>query len=465
MDMGEGGTESYSSLEDYLITTPDIVEFSKYLFDWHPFDYQEKAMRDESKRLLMNFGRQSGKSDICSIKGLFKALTEENTTVLIVSPTQRQSSLLFRKIKYKLNKMSQLHPNFCRKNMYGKTMLDCIVRETQTVIEFSNGSEIHSLPAGDEGDTLRGFTAHMIIIDEAAMVKNEVYVALQPMFATTFQVGQLILISTPRGIQNYFYEAYNNKGLGFKVYKAKSKQSPLITKEFLKTQSAQMTNNEYLQEYEGAFLDETDTFFPLHEIESVMTSEASWKEEHDKRFEYYFGYDPATVGEDEAVGIILERRPEHMVKAGAREFAVANIITKKKCGIAEQIGMIKHLHTKWNFKKLCIDVTGLGVSFPEELHGLPVEGFLFNQKTVEDLYNSGKKFFEARTLIMPNHMKMKKQLNEMKFEYNKHTGRLSVFNPRKHAKTDHPTALMLALWATKKKIHEILFDSGKALMR
>jgi hypothetical protein len=407
----------------------------------------------------------SGKSDICSIKGLYKAMTEEATTVLIVSPTQRQSSLLFRKIKYKLNKMAQRHPEFCRKNMYGRMVLDCIERETQTVIEFSNSSEIHSLPAGDEGDTLRGFTAHMIIIDEAAMINNEVYIALEPMFATTFNVGQLILISTPRGIQNYFYEAYNSGNLGFVVYKAKSSQSPLITREFLKSQKSQMTNNEFLQEYEGAFLDETDTFFPLHEIEGVMTQDAVWKDEHDSKFEYYLGYDPAGVGEDEAVGVILERRPEHLVNAGAREFAVVSIVIRKKCGLGEQVALIKHLHGKWDFKRICIDITGLGMGFPESLPGMPVEGILFNIKTIEDLYNNGKKFFESRTLIMPLHIKMKKQLNEMKFEYRKGDGRLNVFNPRKHAKTDHPTALMLALWATKKKIHEILIDSGRGLLR
>jgi len=463
MDMGQRGKESYGSLEEYLNSKPDIADFTEYLFGWKPFEYQKKPLRDTSKRILLNFGRQSGKSDICSCKGLYKAMTEPNTTVLIVSPTQRQSSLLFRKIKYKLNIMAQKHPEYCRKNFYGKMQLEFINRETQTVIEFENGSEIHSLPAGDEGDNLRGFTAHMIIIDEAAMIKNEVYVALQPMFATTFEVGQLILISTPKGIQNYFYDAYSKKELGFKVFEAKSRESPLISKEFLNMQREQMTRNEYMQEYECKFLDETDTFFPLQEIDEVMSDKVTWKEEGDKRFEYYFGYDPAGMGTDEAVGVILERRPDYLVRAGAAEFAVVKIIAKKKTTINEQIEMIKRLYEKWHFKRICVDITGLGASFPENLPQLPVEGVLFTSQIIEDLYNNGKKFFESKSLIMPKHKEMRKQLNEMKYEYSPNTGRLRVFNPRKNAKTDHPTALMLALWSTKKKRHEFIILTGKSI--
>jgi len=92
-----------------------------------------------------------------------------------------------------------------------------------------------------------------------------------------------------------------------------------------------------------------------------------------------------------------------------------------------------------------------------------VEGVHFTIQSIEDLYTNAKKFFEARAFIMPYHIKMKKQLNELKYEYRKGDGRLNVFNPRKHGKTDYPTALVLALWATKKKRQTILIASAKGI--
>lgn len=466
MELEKGEQNRFRSFEEFLDTNPDIFTFSKELFDWEPFEYQKKVLEDDVRRLLMVWGRQSGKSTICAIKGLYKAITTKDTTVLIVSPTQRQSSNLFRRMKKLINTIYHKHSSFITRDRYGKPYFPYIVRETQTCLEFANGSEVISLPAGEDGTNLLGYTAHMIILDECALIKPEVFIVLKPMFATTWKTCQFILISTPRGVQNYFYEAFSKKELGFKVYSAKSIQSPLITKEFLKIEREGMTENEFQQEYEGRFIDESDTFFTLREIEDVMDPKAPTKTEHDKKFEYYFGYDPALLGEDEAVGVILERRPGYLIEAGAREFAVVNIVSKKKSSIEEQIGLIKHLHDKWHFKRIVVDRTGFGEEFIIQLGqqiDFPVEGVHFNVKTIEDIYSNAKKFFESRALIMPPHIKMKKQLNQLKYEYRKHDGRLNVFNPKKRAKTDYPTALVLALWGTRKREHTIIIGKAKSL--
>ena len=466
MDMERGSKARYKSFTEFIETKPDILTFCKYLFNWEPFDYQVKALTDNSKRLLFNWGRQSGKSTIVALRGLYKAMTEPGTTVLIVSPTQRQSGTLFRRMKRFLNTIYRNHPEWITRDRYGKPYFPYLTRETQTVLEFANESEVLSLPAGEDGSNLLGFTAHMIIIDECALIKDEVFIALMPMFSTTWDKSQFILISTPRGVQNFFYEAYSKKEHGFKVFHAKSKQSPLITKEFLRTQRQSMTENEYQQEYEGRFIDETDTFFTLAEIEDVMSREVPIKSEPTKGFDYYLGYDPALLGEDEAVGVILERRPEHLVEVGAKEFAVVNIMSKKKSTISEQIGWLKNLNKKWHFRRMVIDRTGFGEEFISDLSkqlDFNVEGIHFSTKTIEELYNNAKKFFEARAFVMPYHIKMKKQLNELKYEYRKHDGRLNVFNPRKSGKTDHPTALVLALWATRKKQHTFIVGTAKSL--
>jgi phage FluMu gp28-like protein len=431
------------------------------MFKWEPFDYQVKAISDKSNKKIYRWGRQTGKSTVSSIEGIFAAMTRPKITVLIVSPVQRQSSLLFRKMKNLITELSQHHPEFTDDNQF-----KYVVRETATVIEFANGSVIHSLPAGDDASGLRGFTAHIIILDEAAQIKDEVFVALKPMFATTWKSSQWLMISTPKGVKNYFYEACNKNIHGYKEYVARSKDSPLITDGFLTAERESMTLNEYLQEYEAEFVSEADTFFTLDEIRDIMVKECPSKTEPDKNFEYYLGFDPAMLGEDEAVGVILERRPEYLVSSGAKEFAVVNYIVKGKSSISEQIGLIKNLNRVWHFKRIVIDQTGFGMELVKDMIkdiGMNIEGITFTVKSIEDLYLNAKKFFETRAFIMPPSIKMKQQLNEMKYEYRKHDGRLNVFNPNKRAKTDHPTALVLALWATKKTVHTVTIVTARGI--
>jgi hypothetical protein len=81
---------------------------------------------------------------------------------------QAQSDLLFRKIIEILRKLPQ--PPAAR-----------VLRDH---IEFSNGSRILSLPGCER--TIRGHTAHLIIIDEAARVEDKLYQeALFPMTGAT----------------------------------------------------------------------------------------------------------------------------------------------------------------------------------------------------------------------------------------------------------------------------------------
>ena len=63
-----------------------------------PDPWQERVLRWTGKRLLMNCSRQSGKSTTAAILGLHKAICYSRSLVLLVYPSLRQSSELFRKV-------------------------------------------------------------------------------------------------------------------------------------------------------------------------------------------------------------------------------------------------------------------------------------------------------------------------------------------------------------------------------
>jgi len=110
-----------------------------------------------------------------------------NALVLIVAPAGRQSGETFLKVKDFL-----LHLNLALKSDG--------VNPNSVVLE--NGSRLVSLPAVD--NTARGFSAvSMILFDEAARIKDRIYLAFRPMLAVA--KGDLILISTPAGRRGFFY--------------------------------------------------------------------------------------------------------------------------------------------------------------------------------------------------------------------------------------------------------------------
>lgn len=74
-------------------------------------------------------------------------------------------------------------------------------------IEFSNGARVLSLP--NNPGALRGFTAQTVAVDEAAFVEGfaDVMQAIAPTL-TRDPDAQLVLASTPAGMNGPFYEMY-----------------------------------------------------------------------------------------------------------------------------------------------------------------------------------------------------------------------------------------------------------------
>ena len=90
------------------------------------------------------------------------------------------------------------------------------------VTEFNKGSFVlennsRLFASATSADALRGYTCHIIVIDEAAHIENwdEFYGAVSP----TISAGKstkLIMVSTPKGL-NHFYEFYEGSSLGKKT--------------------------------------------------------------------------------------------------------------------------------------------------------------------------------------------------------------------------------------------------------
>ncbi len=221
-----------------------------------PDPWQEDVLRSESKRLLLNCSRQSGKTTIVATLALHKALYTPRSFCLIFSPSLDQSLEFFRRVADLCAALGieNIDPEALRK----------------TGMDLKNGYRIEARPGSER--TARGRTADLLVIDEAARIEDQLYHSLRPMIAVTG--GALVLLSTPWGQRGVFYEAWTN-GVGWERYQVTGEQCPRISQQFLEEERAALPRRIFEQEYGCVFVETVDQVFSYEEIESAMSDDVT----------------------------------------------------------------------------------------------------------------------------------------------------------------------------------------------
>ena len=220
-----------------------------------PDNWQAKLLRERPKRCLMLCSRQSGKTEVAIHLGLWTALFEPPALVLVVSPSQRQSQEVFRRLLIAHGKL---------KGVPGLT------QESALRAQFGNGSRVLALPGSEK--TTRGYAgAHMIILDEAARVPDDLVTALRPAMAVVD--GSLIALSTPAGQRGFFYEAWTEGGEEWTKVMVTANQCPRLTKEYLAGELKALGPQMFKQEFGCEFVADDENMFPAPMIDRAFTYE------------------------------------------------------------------------------------------------------------------------------------------------------------------------------------------------
>jgi Mrp family chromosome partitioning ATPase len=74
-----------------------VVEFARKRLQFEPDERQTEVLGSVAKRGILNCTRQWGKSTIAAAKAVHRAYMEKGCTVLVASPSERQSAELVRK--------------------------------------------------------------------------------------------------------------------------------------------------------------------------------------------------------------------------------------------------------------------------------------------------------------------------------------------------------------------------------
>lgn len=422
----------------------DPVFFAKIFLNFQPFSYQEDFLRDQSNLIAACCGRQTGKSTLAAINALYFALQNNNARVLIVSAGLRQSMLLFDKI---LSFIQNCLP----------ARLLCTYA-TRTKVCFENGSEIVALPCGREGSTLRGFTADLLIIDEANFIPRVVIDSVLRPTTITRPNAKLIMMSTPWGTNHPFHEAFTQPEQGFSTYTWPTSMNPHVSAERLELEKKTIGEYDFDREYNANCVDDQFAYFPSNLVldcteEYELNSDPAPSQKYAGA--YYVGIDLGKHHDHTAVGILQKISNANIQLVYMTELPLNTEYT-------QVIARVRKLNEAYHFCGGNIDQSGVGEGIYDHIKPFTsrIQGLTLTAQTKERCMGDLRLAMEQHLIRLPRSNKA--LLNQITSQQCKPlpSGNLQFTHPS-GAHDDQLWALALALQAALKgDMQKPIFRSG-----
>ncbi len=236
------------------------VTWAKRNFDWDPrvstdgVQYQEMMLRCTARRKALRLGRQSGKTEAICVLMLFRAFTQENYKVLVITPYRSQIELIFKRIKELIYQSTDLSNSVRRE-----------VANPYHEIELFNGSYIRGFTSGSKtsqgAGAVRGQPADMIVLDEADYLTTDDINAVVAILNSRPHC-ELYASSTPTGRREHFYR-WCQEAPHFKEFHFPSYVIPHWNEELEMELRASLTEAGYIHEILAEFGEESEGVFQV----------------------------------------------------------------------------------------------------------------------------------------------------------------------------------------------------------
>lgn len=219
-------------------------------FGEEPMAHQVALMSEERDTLVLK-GRQIGMTTAAAGLALHVALSTPAIDAVIVSPTMKQST-----------------------EVTGRARLGAwslgvkLLQDSTSTLRFENGSRVVSLPG--KARSVRGYSAALLVIDEAAFVDDETWAAARPLTSATG--GRTIVQSTGGWPVGWFYELYSGDDDTWARMRVRSDEAPNVDAGFLARERRRLAEqpSTFAMEYEAAFGDRgagMARWFPAEEFD------------------------------------------------------------------------------------------------------------------------------------------------------------------------------------------------------
>jgi hypothetical protein len=230
----------------------DPVAFARERLRFLPDPTQSIVLASRSNQVILNCTRQWGKSTLTAAQAVFTAWHEPESLILVMSPTARQSSELVRKAAVFVTRLG------VRPRGDGGNKISLLL---------PNGSRIVGLPGTEATD--RGYSGvRLLLVDEAARVEEDLYLAMLPVLAVSG--GDIWLMSTPYGRRGFFYQTWMQRGLDWRRIKVPATECPRILPANLARDRVTMGDRWFRQEYMCEFAENQEQLFPEELIRKAI---------------------------------------------------------------------------------------------------------------------------------------------------------------------------------------------------
>ena len=421
---------------------PDPVEFAEGWLGFKPKPYQAELLRDQSKRIVVVYPRQSGKTSTLAVRMIHYAALHPITTSLIVAPGMRQSMIVMDRIHAHL--MSLTKPRRRR----------IIAKMQRTVVWLKNGSQIVALP--NAPDLLRGYSASNIVCDESSFFREDELVfhsVLFPMLQTT--QGTLIASSTPWGKDTVFYKFTQDPE--FSKHRVKIDEvitAGLTTRKFVNEMKQRTPSERFRREYLAEFVEDELAYFSQSLITNSIDGKlASITDDWTKQVRapmgrYFLGVDLGKKVDCSVIAVVRWNTKEECSElAGLVRFPL-------ETPYASVIGMVKVICDKLqHVEVVLVDQTGVGEYIVEEMKNAsirctnPVKGMMLTVQSKQEVLGYMKHLMEKDALRLYYDRGLIDQINAEHFELTK-AGQIQ-FSHADGTHDDELWALALAVYASR----------------
>lgn len=206
---------------------------------------QSMVVKDSHRFRVVCAGRRAGKTELAVNEMAGKAYAKGGRNIAYIAPTLQQA----RDIAWV--QLVKVCAPITIKKLESPT-------HTLTVQTVDKGRSVISLRGWESIETMRGQAFDFLVIDEIASMRNwesswnEI---LRP--TLTDRLGECLFISTPKGF-NHFYDLYNLandkvRGVDYASFHFTSYDNPFLKKEELDKAKAELTEDQFAQEYLADF--------------------------------------------------------------------------------------------------------------------------------------------------------------------------------------------------------------------
>lgn len=433
--------------EQLLKCKTDVAYFAKEIVGVELWNHQLEFMTNKSRIVVVASARQVGKSTACAIKAIHTAFSKQSK-VLVVSPSLRQSGLMFATIRQYIQEAELLRGS--------------LVDDTKTYIKLSNGSELWCLP--DSPAQIRGFSkVATVIVDEANFCSQELLRAVQYSLLTVPD-SQLLMISSPWSTQHWFYRYFRDgqdkKDATVTSFHYTYEVSPLIQKDYVERMRDKITEEEYRTEILGEWIGDEDAYFDYELVDSCIADYDLVDPKQAKEGVVWGGVDWAARGRDDTVIMFVSKLyladlDKHMEGS---VFIVPYFEAYRKTNYSIVIERIIELSKHFYIDKMISETNGIGdmPSQTLEREGIKVEGLFTTAQNKVNGYGRMKILMQSGRLLIPREPELIKQLTNLRYSISESGASMSIAHSKQYPRDDYCDALMFALLACD----ELDIDNG-----